>query len=219
MKQIITVSMSILAIFILTGCTSKVDEIKTSETKVFHHIDEKPFTIADIDALILGAETESQEDVTFKEEPIVVATPEPKVDVNKIEQEEVTFKEEPAVAAIPEPKVDVKKIEQEEVTFKEEPIVAATPEPKVDVKKIQTVKEPILNYYIQVSSFSKYGPSEKFLSSITTLGYTYKFQEVTKNSKITTKVLVGPFHNGTQAQDAGKILRAKVEPGSFLVKR
>ena len=135
------------------------------------------------------------------------------VEVEAKNQEKVALIEKPVVVVTPKPKLAVKKIEP----VIEKPIVVVTP--KSAVKKIQPVKVVTLKYYIQVSSFSKQAPSKKFLASITTLGYTYKFHDVTKNSKTTTKVLVGPFPNARKAKNANKILRAKIEPGSFLVKR
>ena len=75
-----------------------------------------------------------------------------------------------------------------------------------------------VSYYIQVGSFSKYEPNKKFLQSITDLGYNYKFHKITKNSKTLNKVLVGPFGTTTEAKDARRVLRAKVEPGAFLTK-
>lgn len=218
--------MSFLAIFILTGCTNNVAEIKQSDTNAYHHNDEKPFTIADVEALSLKEETASQkeEEVMITEEPIVVLTPNSESDFNTTELvEEVTIAEEatePTVVSTPEPKPKVEKTKPvEEVTITEEHVVVPTPKPKSDVKKTQPAEVATLNYYIQVSSFLKYPPSKKFLASISTLGYPYKFHEVTNNSTTTTKVLVGPFPNALKARDAGRILRAKIEPGAFLVKR
>ena len=74
------------------------------------------------------------------------------------------------------------------------------------------------SYYIQVGSFSKYAPNKKFLKSITNLGYNHKFHKVVKNKKASNKVLVGPFKTATDAKNARRILRAKIEPGAFLVK-
>lgn len=81
--------------------------------------------------------------------------------------------------------------------------------------KVSTSK---VSYYIQVGSFSKYAPNKKFLKSITDLGYQYKFHKVVRNSKTLNKVLVGPFDGATKAKDARRVLRAKIEPGAFLVK-
>jgi DedD protein len=73
-------------------------------------------------------------------------------------------------------------------------------------------------YYIQVGSFSKYEPNKKFLKSITDLGFNYKYHKITKNSKTINKVLVGPFSTQKEARNARRVLRAKIEPGAFLVK-
>ncbi|MDQ7067956.1 MAG: SPOR domain-containing protein [Sulfurimonas sp.] len=67
---------------------------------------------------------------------------------------------------------------------------------------------------MQVGSFSKYKPNKKFLDSIKQLGYNYKFHKVSNLNK----VLVGPFPNASAAKSARRVLRSKVEPGSFLVK-
>ena len=93
--------------------------------------------------------------------------------------------------------------------------VAKVTKPKVVTTKVTTSE---VSYYIQVGSFSKYVPNKKFLKSITDLGYQYKFHKVVKNSKTLNKVLVGPFDGATKAKDARRVLRAKIEPGAFLIK-
>jgi len=72
-------------------------------------------------------------------------------------------------------------------------------------------------YYIQVGSFSKYEPDKKFLKSITNLGFNYKYHKVTKNSKTLNKVIVGPFKTKSEAKNARRKIRAKIEPGAFLI--
>ena len=95
------------------------------------------------------------------------------------------------------------------------PVVKKPVAPKVTKKITATSK---VYYYIQVGSFSKYAPNKKFLKSITDLGYTYKFHKILRNAKTINKVLVGPFKSTSKAKDARRVLRAKVEPGAFLVK-
>jgi len=96
--------------------------------------------------------------------------------------------------------------------------------PKKVVKKIthkkvtQPVSQKIGSYFIQVGSFSKYQPNKKFLDSILSEGYKYKYHKVTKNSKILTKVLVGPFPNETESRQALRVIRSKIEAGAFLTK-
>jgi DedD protein len=68
-------------------------------------------------------------------------------------------------------------------------------------------------YYIQVGSFSKYEPNKNFLNSITSLGYNYEYLKADKINK----VLVGPFKSEQAAKEARRVLRAKVEPGAFLL--
>lgn len=75
-----------------------------------------------------------------------------------------------------------------------------------------------VHYYIQVGSFTRYEPNKKFLASIIKLGYSYTYHKVSINGKTLNKVLVGPFSTERKARDARRVLRAKVEPGAFLVK-
>lgn len=111
--------------------------------------------------------------------------------------------------------------EEEVVVATPEPVKTVTPKkvapPKVTPKKVTapfTKSTTSGNYYIQVGSFSKYKPNKNFLKSITNLGFDYKFHQVNKMNK----VLVGPFNSSKAAKDARRVLRAKVEPGAFLVK-
>ena len=128
-------------------------------------------------------------------------------------------------------KEESQELETPEVQMIEEPVIVVAkpkPTPVVQAKPVVKVKaEPKPSaplstsksyYYIQVGSFSKFAPNKKFLSSITNLGYEYKFHKITKNGTSLNKVLVGPFKSTTTAKDARRILRAKVEPGAFLIK-
>ena len=112
-----------------------------------------------------------------------------------------------------------KKLKQE--SAQEEKITVVTKPKKTVVKKIikpalrtKTKAVAAGNYYIQVGSFSKYAPNKKFLKSITDLNYKYKYHKV----KNLNKVLVGPFKTRQAARNAKIIIRAKIEPGAFLVK-
>ncbi len=111
------------------------------------------------------------------------------------------------------------KLKQE--SAQEQKVVAA-PIKKVVTKKKTITKKPqataTIKYYIQVGSFSKYEPNKKFLKSITNLGYKYRYHKVTVNSKTLNKVLIGPFKTQKEANDAKRVIRAKIEPGAFLVK-
>jgi len=108
--------------------------------------------------------------------------------------------------------------EPKESSVVETPVVQTetthTPTPQATKKKVKVATKATGHYFIQVGSFSKYEPNKKFLKSITNLGFNYKYHKVGKLNK----VLVGPFATQREAQRAKKVLRAKVEPGSFLVK-
>ena len=101
------------------------------------------------------------------------------------------------------------------------PVKQKTPQAvKAPAKKVAPVATTAtkstsgIAYYIQVGSFSKYEPNKKFLTSITNLGFKYKYHQVNNLNK----VLVGPFTTQNEAKDARRVLRAKVEPGAFLVR-
>jgi len=90
-----------------------------------------------------------------------------------------------------------------------------TPKKSTPKKKVITKNTTVITgfYYIQVGSFSKYEPNKRFLKSITTLGFNYKYHNTGKLNK----VLVGPFKTKKEAMNARRVLRSKVEPGAFLV--
>jgi len=115
------------------------------------------------------------------------------------------------------------KLKQE--SAQEEKVI--TPPKKIVAKKVVTKKKKAtskpqatatIKYYIQVGSFSKYEPNKKFLKSITDLGYKYTYHKVKINAKTLNKVLIGPFKTQKEANDAKRVIRAKIEPGAFLVK-
>ena len=119
-------------------------------------------------------------------------------------------------------KLKQESLDEEEVVVVQAPVVIKKPvvkaKPKKQVKK--QMAKPVqkatsgVKYYIQVGSFSKYEPNKKFLKSISNLGYNYEYYKMGKLNK----VLVGPFKTSTEAKNARRTLRAKIEPGAFLVK-
>lgn len=160
--------------------------------------------------------------------PQAALPPEPQVQTVEQEANEPLFEEVEVIQEDTDNSSDLDQIAQklkEESMVQEEEVVVAAPEPVKTVKKAEVKKavvktpatksSPTVAYYIQVGSFSKYQPNKKFLKSITDLGFDYKFHKV--NS--TNKVLVGPFSTSKAAKDARRVLRAKVEPGAFLVKQ
>ncbi len=94
------------------------------------------------------------------------------------------------------------------------PKKVTTPKKETHKLEVSTVKA----YYVQVGSFSRYAPNKRFLDSILSQGYKYKFHKVTKNSKTLNKVLVGPFYTEKEARIALKIIKRKIEAGAFLTK-
>ena len=165
--------------------------------------------------------------------PQAVLPPKPKSQATQKIQEEPLFEEVEVVEEAPQDNDNLdriaKKLKEEskaEIAAVAKPVqkskpIITKPKPVAKVKKevVQKTASVVkstsgISYYIQVGSFSKYEPNKKFLKSISDLGYNYKYHKVNSINK----VLVGPFDSQTKAKDARRILRAKVEPGAFLVK-
>ena len=154
--------------------------------------------------------------------------PEPNAKSANTTQEEALFEEVEVVQEESQNDEDLDAIAarlKEESQAEVEEVVVQAPVVQKPVKvtpptpaKIKPVATSGVKYYIQVGSFSKYAPNKKFLKSISDLGYNYEFRKVIKSTKTLNKVLVGPFNTPTSAKDARRILRAKIEPGAFLVK-
>lgn len=68
------------------------------------------------------------------------------------------------------------------------------------------------NYYVQVGSFGRFAPDDKFLQKITSNGFTYSLHKINGM----TKVLVGPYGTDKEARKDLRVIRSKIEPGAFL---
>lgn len=152
-----------------------------------------------------------------------VAPPAVKENVHVIRQRDVA-KSEPVAKKEPVVKKEsiVKKEapEKKETSVKKESLFTKIDAPK---KETSSTKEPKAvsktsttgTYYVQVGSFSKTAPNDKLLGSIKKLGYA---TESIKTGE-TSKVIVGPFKNETEAREALKALRKDVVPGAFITKK
>jgi DedD protein len=168
--------------------------------------------------------------------PQAVLPPQPKAKLTQVTPDEPLFEEVEVIEENPQNNSDLDAIarklkaesqEEKVQEVKEKPkaiqkkvtkkaVAKTKPAPKAVVK--QKTEVATGNYYIQVGSFSKYEPNKKFLQSIKDLGYSYKFHKVTTGAMTLNKVLVGPFPTPTKAKDARRVIRAKIEPGAFLIK-
>ena len=163
--------------------------------------------------------------------PQAVLPPKPQAEVNSQENTQEPLFEDVEVVEEPQSNdTDLDKIAQklkQESTQEEVEKTVAAPK-KVIKEQTKTLHKPKtakkqtavsdIKYYIQVGSFSKYEPNKKFLKSITDLGYKYTYHKVTSNNKTLNKVLIGPFKTQKEADSAKRVIRAKIEPGAFLVK-
>lgn len=190
--------------------------------------------------IIVLMNTISSEDDTNLPQAVLPPKPTPETVAPKQPQHEQLFEEVEVVQEDNENE-NLEKIAQKlkEETNKEEeiidevaPLTFEKPKPKPVVKKPTVIKhetkivakpqhkKPTIkvsdsgHFYIQIGSFSKYEPNKTFLKSVTKLGYKYRYHKVGK----ITKVVVGPFKTRTDANNAKKELRSKVEAGAFLIK-
>ena len=166
--------------------------------------------------------------------PQAVLPPQPQTATNDEPEQEPLFEDIEVIEEESSSDSDLdmiaQKLKQESFEEKEEVVIVTPPKKTVHVKKEKIAPKkrvvakkkvshkPLIakkgSYYIQVGSFSKYAPNKKFLKSITSLGYNYKYHKVNNLNK----VLVGPFKTNNDAKTARRTLRSKVEPGAFLVK-
>jgi len=161
--------------------------------------------------------------------PQAVLPPEPQAQINTQKAaEEPLFEDVDVIQDNESTDEDLDKIAQKlkQESAQEHKAVVAPKQTVVKKKEVavksKTTTKPQatakIKYYIQVGSFSKYEPNKKFLKSITDLGYKYTYHKVTVNAKTLNKVLIGPFKTKKEANDAKRVIRAKIEPGAFLVK-
>jgi len=137
----------------------------------------------------------------------------------EVEVEEVEAPDTISLEAIAQ-KLKEESLQEEKIVKKPAPVVTKKPVAKKPVTRnatIKTVKPSATgkSHYVQVGSFSKYKPNQKFLDSITDRGYKYRYFKV--NSL--TKVLVGPFANEQDARGALRHIRSSIEAGAFITKQ
>jgi len=91
----------------------------------------------------------------------------------------------------------------------------------VEVKKVKEVKEVSTpkashrtNYYIQVGSFSE-KPSTRFTQVITANGFKYIIRNSSSGNK---KLLIGPFHGRSSANNSLAKIKDKINKQAYIVK-
>lgn len=174
---------------------------------------------------VLPPEPQMQADAVQEEEPLFeeveVIQDEAQNNANldeiaqrlKQESQEEAKTLEPEVQAAP-----VAKAQETQTIQKEQPKAVQKPVEKPKATPQVTKSSSTVAYYVQVGSFSKYAPNEKFLNSITSKGYTYKYHKINSGSKTLTKVLIGPFNSEKDARTALRKIRSSIEAGAFITK-
>jgi DedD protein len=103
----------------------------------------------------------------------------------------------------------------------EKPKAVVQPKPKVPAST--STQEQVsttlgVKMYVQVGSFSKQEPDNKFLKKITDIGYRYMYHNVVINGKSVNKILVGPFKSEREAREALGDIKTKIIPTAFITK-
>jgi DedD protein len=203
---------------------SQLDKIKTDEEyqKIISQQDKEENDI-------FKADTASSKKELILPEPVKEAPP-VKIEPKKVEQTKKDLfginKETPEVktpevqktaeTTIEKKKEEVKKVFQK--IEKPEPVKQVTVEaPKVTnfVKKESAIAK---GYYIQIASFTK-KPADRFLTSITKKGYSYKLHKMDIKGKTYNKVLIGVYPSYSAAKDRlPKIKKDLNAPGAYILK-
>jgi DedD protein len=155
--------------------------------------------------------------------PKAILPPVPTMTSNQITNEDPLFEE---VEIVQEDSISdnslteiTQKLKQESIEEKDQIVeTKKIKKPEKIIKQVVTKKPNIKNsktFYVQVGSFSKYAPDKKFLDTIITKGYKYKFHKVNKLNK----VLIGPFKIENEARKALMIIRKDIEAGAFLTNK
>ncbi|WP_419770233.1 MAG: SPOR domain-containing protein [Candidatus Marinarcus sp.] len=155
--------------------------------------------------------------------------PEDKLDINKTQanEEAIAIKQEvPKEDPLEISKQEKLKNVVEEVKENIAPVkkeVVAQPVVK-SFEKVQTSKTPASStntakgVFIQVGAFSK-TPAKKYLSDITSKGFSYKLHDMNIQGKDITKVLIGPFKDRNEAQNSLNKVRTTLNaPGAYILK-
>ncbi|QKF81390.1 SPOR domain-containing protein [Halarcobacter ebronensis] len=143
------------------------------------------------------------------------------LNLSKIEEKEL-------VEEKPEVKPDVFKVKDEiKPAEPVAPVVKKVEENKPVVKKAEPVKQtaPISNSittkpkgtFVQIGAFSKM-PTAKYLTNISSKGFSYKIYKVSINNKIFHKVLIGPYNSRTLAKSASENIKKELNvSGAFIL--
>lgn len=164
---------------------------------------------------------EEKEQIAATEEQI-----ESKLNLQKIEEKEQALE---SIKKETKPDVfDVKKNKDvytptKKVAIKEpKPIVIKKTIPKPPSKEVKKVYSNVITNkpkgnFVQIGAFSKM-PNDKYLSSITKNGFTYKVYKVKINNKLFHKVLIGPYNSRGQAKLATDNIKKKLNiTGAFIL--
>ena len=164
-----------------------------------------------------------EDDPLFEPVTVIEETPSASDNLDKIARKlkEETLMEEQAPTVVEEEVVVVEPVQPEpdaKPVEKPAPKPVAKPVAKTPVETVPSAAIAKDKYYVQVGSFSKYAPNEKFIKSITDNGFSYTYHKVVRSGKTINKVLIGPFESEKAARNALTVIRKKIEPGAFLTK-
>ncbi len=182
-------------------------------------------------------ESQDDRDAKFEQVPISDESPKKEESVDKFDEivKEIQSKQknitdvEPANLP-PPPRAEIQPQEKEVLSqtkvVPKESVVPQNVETDSVIKSLveQTtsnkaeVNDVPKGWYIQVGSFSRFTPNDKFLNTIKENGFEYHILKTKSGDKSIQKVLVGPFKSRDEARDANVKVREEINKEAFLKK-
>ncbi len=122
------------------------------------------------------------------------------------------------------PKVTETKKIIKTVQTKEKPKVVKTQKrtkPIIPLKKRKNVKKSnnhlaTVGVYVQVGATSRLTPDKKFLAKLASKKYEYKLLPIDVKGTKVTKILIGPYTNGTEARTVLADIKSSINKNAFI---
>ena len=99
--------------------------------------------------------------------------------------------------------------------------VIKTTKPVIHLKKSKSVKKSnnhlaISGVYVQVGATSRLTPDKKFLAKLASNKYDYRLLPINVKGTKVTKILIGPYTNGTEARRVLANIKSSINKNAFI---
>lgn len=224
----------LIAIFVVFSGEEEADKAQNSEGMITSQLEENTPEGTDAASPEAKEPESSKQDGKFEQMPI--ESKEESVDdkfeqiVQKIKKDQEQRAKEKKEVPKPEPKATASQQAQEPKQSAE--TTAAKEQPKAEASKQKTAAETEKQksadisqdfattvpkgYYVQVGSFSRYSPNDKFITAIKEKGYSYQLLKVGSGDTQSTKVLIGPYSSKGDVQEVIGTIKKDIAEGAFI---